>query len=94
MPSSHGALPIWADFVSEVAGSQIRGAFPRPTGLDVVEIEPTTGARALRGCPSRESELFLQGTAPLATCPAGAARSDDAERPGVLRRTLRRLFGP
>jgi len=93
LPSSRGALPIWTDFVSDVVGSRIRGAFPRPSGIETLDIDPETGALARRGCPRRQPEIFLRGTAPSETCPADAPRDADAERPGLLRRTFRRLFG-
>jgi penicillin-binding protein 1B len=91
LPSSQGALPIWTDFVSEVIGSRVRGAFPRPGGLERLEVDPLTGARALRGCPRRIEELFLSGTEPRQTCPRG--RDADDGQPGIIRRTLERLFG-
>ncbi|MBW2231317.1 MAG: PBP1A family penicillin-binding protein [Deltaproteobacteria bacterium] len=94
LPSSQGALPIWTDFVRDVTGSHVRGAFPRPSGLEEVAIEPSSGARAMRGCPERQNELFLRGTAPRATCPPGVHPPGDDEQSGVIRRTLRRLFGP
>lgn len=85
VPSSRGALPIWADFVSRVTGERVRGAFVRPSGVERIEIEPETGARALRGCPSRRVEYFLEGTGPERTCP---------DRPDAGRRGfLERLFG-
>ena len=67
LPSSRGALPIWTDFVTEVVGTRIRGAFPRPTGIETLDIDPQTGALARRGCPRREPEIFLRGTAPSMT---------------------------
>jgi penicillin-binding protein 1B len=92
LPSSQGALPIWTDFVTEVTGARVRGAFPRPGGLSRIEIDPSTGARALRGCPHRVDEIFLTGTEPRETCPPGRD-VDDGGHPGVIRRTLKRLFG-
>jgi hypothetical protein len=41
----------------------------RPKNVELVDIEPETGARALPGCPTRRSEYFLMGTAPEQTCP-------------------------
>jgi len=82
--SSVGALPVWRRFVEEVTGGQVRGAFLRPPEVERVEIEPSTGARALRGCPDRRPEFFLAGTAPDDVCPAGADRRrrdrDESER--------------
>jgi membrane carboxypeptidase/penicillin-binding protein len=74
VPSSRGALPIWADFLSEVTGSQVRGIFAKPAGVERVEIDPISGARAMAGCRERREELFLSGTAPEKTCPPGATR--------------------
>jgi penicillin-binding protein 1B len=74
VPSSVGALPVWRRFVQDVTGGQIRGTFLRPPEVERVEIEPSTGARALRGCPESRPEFFLVGTAPDAVCPAGADR--------------------
>ncbi|NNL67999.1 MAG: PBP1A family penicillin-binding protein, partial [Myxococcales bacterium] len=63
------ALPIWARFVKEATGGTIRGGFFPPKGVERVEIDPASGARALRGCPRRRTEYFLEGTAPRETCP-------------------------
>jgi len=84
VPSSRGALPIWADFLAEVTGGQVRGAFTRPAGVERIDIDPATGARAFAGCPERRSEYFLAGTLPKQTCPPGAGPS-----PGFFER----LFG-
>ncbi|MBK7949642.1 MAG: PBP1A family penicillin-binding protein [Deltaproteobacteria bacterium] len=71
VPSSRGALPIWADYLAVVSGGEIRGAFLRPREIESVEIDPMTGERALWGCPRSRSEYFLIGTAPVETCPRG-----------------------
>ncbi len=94
VPSSRGALPIWTAFIEEAVGPKVRGTFPRPEGVVGIEVNPATGARALRGCPERTRELFIAGTGPTTTCPHEAS-SDEARdgRPGLLRRTFRRLFG-
>ncbi len=92
IPSSQGALPIWTDFMKEVTGTHIRGAFPRPAGLRHESIDPLTGALALAGCPAHVDELFLEGTAPTHTCPRGEPINEQRQ-PSVIRRTLKRLFG-
>jgi len=84
VPSSRGALPIWADFLSEVSGGRVRGAFTKPASVERIEIDPTSGARAFAGCPERRPEFFLAGTAPKETCPRGAG-----SRSGFFQR----LFG-
>jgi penicillin-binding protein 1B len=81
VPSSRGALPIWADFLAEVSGGNVRGVFAKPAGVERIEIDPTSGARAMAGCPERRAEFFLAGTAPEETCPPGARfRSGFLER--------------
>jgi penicillin-binding protein 1B len=84
LPSSRAALPIWADFLSEVTGDHVRGAFTRPANIESVEIDPRSGARALSDCPARRVEFFLAGTAPETTCPRGSGRR---------RGFFQRLFG-
>ena len=85
VPSSRGALPIWASFLAEISGERVRGVFARPGGIERIDIDPRSGARALFGCPERQSEFFLEGTTPEATCP---------QRGRPDRRTfLDRLFG-
>lgn len=101
--SSRGPLPIWADFVKEAAGSRIRGLFIPPRNIERLEIDPESEALAVKGCPSRRSEIFLAGTAPSEICD-GRSRSSVADRgrdrhavqqPGRDRRRERRpgLFG-
>jgi penicillin-binding protein 1B len=84
VPSSRGALPIWADFLEEVVGNPVRGRFVRPGSVERIEIDPDTGARALLGCPHKRPEFFLEGTAPTRTCPSVPKRA---------RSFLDRVFG-
>jgi len=88
VPSSQGALPIWARFVRASVGREVRGAFLPPPEVERFEIDPTSGALALSGCPDHVSEFFLEGTEPLETCPAGG-RSRGG---GGLMRWLRDLL--
>jgi penicillin-binding protein 1B len=82
VPSSVGALPIWRRFVLGATGGQVRGHFPRPRGIEEVDIDPASGALALRGCPERRREIFLAGTLPDAVCPGGDLAEADGELPG------------
>ena len=59
----------FADCVREATGGDIRGDFFPPQGVVRMEIDPDSGARALRRCPRRRTEYFLEGTEPEATCP-------------------------
>jgi penicillin-binding protein 1B len=91
IPSSVGALPVWRRFVTELTGGRVRGAFPRPADVEQAEIDPATGALALRGCPERRPEFFLAGTLPEATCPAGEL-ADGRDRSGADAEPTRRRF--
>jgi membrane carboxypeptidase/penicillin-binding protein len=93
VPSSQGALPIWTSFMQEVVGSRVRGAFPRPGEVEELDIDPESGALALRGCDRSQKEFFIRGTEPETTCPPDARLREDDRRPGVFRRTFGRLFG-
>jgi penicillin-binding protein 1B len=90
VPSSVGALPIWRRFVEGASGGRVRGVFPRPPEIERAAIQPETGALALRGCPDRRDEYFLEGTLPTHVCPRGA-RPDDSAPMGFLRWLRERL---
>jgi len=87
--SSRGALPIWRRFVGELTGGQIHGQFPRPSNIVIAEVDPVTGARALRGCPDQRRELFIEGALPEEVCPSWA--SDESGEDG-FKRTQERFF--
>jgi penicillin-binding protein 1B len=61
------ALPIWVDLMRRI-GADDADSFPRPDGLVRVRVDPTTGQRAARGCPSTWEEIFVRGTAPEEPC--------------------------
>ena len=87
VPSTVGALPIWRRFVGDFSGGRIRGAFRRPASVERAEIDPSSGALALAGCPERRPEYFLDGTLPEITCPAGRlAELEGDSSPKVRRR--------
>jgi membrane carboxypeptidase/penicillin-binding protein len=90
--SSALALPIWTEFMLEATGGEIRGSFLPPAGIQRFEIEPETGALAMRGCRTRRTELFLAGTQPSETCPSGARPKLSAEqaKPGEADKPARR----
>jgi membrane carboxypeptidase/penicillin-binding protein len=87
--SSRGALPIWRRFIGELTGGQIHGQFPRPPSVVVADVDPVTGARALRGCPDRRRELFLEGALPEEVCPSGALTGSERDE---SRRTEESFF--
>jgi penicillin-binding protein 1B len=88
IPSSVGAMPIWRNFVKEMTGGRIRGAFLKPADIQQADVDPATGALALAGCPDRRPEFFLEGTLPEVVCPGGAV----VGRPGDESPRIRRRF--
>jgi penicillin-binding protein 1B len=91
VPSSRGALPIWAEFVREAVGEHVRGTFLRPAGVRRIEVHPRTGAQALPGCPERRVEYFLPGTEPTEFCVA-EDRLSQPEAPDAPGRKRSRSF--
>jgi penicillin-binding protein 1B len=77
------AVPIWAEFMKQAEDGLPTRDFDRPPGIDDVKIDPTTGYRALSGCPTSKEELFISGTEP-ADCPA---------HPGGIKGFFKKLFG-
>ena len=88
LTGASGALPIWIRFMKEATGGQIRGDFLPPPEVITLDIDPTSGAIALAGCPQRKSEVFLLGTLPARECPEGAmiertGQPPEPERPST-----------
>jgi len=87
LPGAGVALPIFADFLRDALGSDGRfgpwggEGFSYPSGLEMVDVDSSTGLRGGWGCRG-EPELFLRGTAPEESC--GGFRVDS--------RTLRLLL--
>jgi penicillin-binding protein 1B len=64
LSGAQAALPIWADFMKQVATAYGTSAFVAPAGITVAQIDPTTGKLATRFCPAVAQETFLTGTEP------------------------------
>jgi penicillin-binding protein 1B len=82
LPAAQLAVPIWLRFLKDATGGVVPGTFEAPPSVRRVEIDPTSGAVALAGCPRREFEYFVEGTEPRATCPEGGWLVRDNEEPG------------
>jgi len=67
LTGSQAALPIFADFITAALGPEGGRGFPKPAGVEYVEIQEASGLRAAFGC-SGDPELFIVGTAPQETC--------------------------
>jgi penicillin-binding protein 1C len=63
-----GAAPIWHDFMEAALKGRPVHRFQRPAGLVEVEICALSGLLPGPDCPHRISELYLEGTAPIASC--------------------------
>jgi penicillin-binding protein 1B len=93
LPGAGVALPIFADFLTEAAGTNGRSGpwgsegFSYPSGLEMVDVDPVTGLRGGWGCRG-EPELFLRGTAPDLSCRGFRV----GERLRIDDRTLRLLL--
>lgn len=61
------AVPIWADFVKralEIRPDLVTKEFPRPSGMEIIEIDPDTGAIANEFCPHRQRMLMANFLSP------------------------------
>lgn len=93
LPASVVALPIWADFVKEVTGGKVRGAFKPPDQVVRVSIDPVTGDRSVAGCPRSQDEYFLLGTEPEGVCGDWTDQRKPEESPRLLERFFKRWLG-
>jgi penicillin-binding protein 1C len=59
-----GAGPIWNEFMRTVHQGQPEQGFPRPDGLERVEVCALSGLLPTEYCTNRRSEWFISGTAP------------------------------
>ena len=64
LSGAQAAVPIWADFMKQVATAYGTSSFAVPAGVTVARIDPTTGKLATRYCPTVVQETFLTGTEP------------------------------
>jgi membrane carboxypeptidase/penicillin-binding protein len=85
LTGASGALPLWVDLMQRGPLEAPESWSVPPLGVIVRSIDPTTGDRALAGCPEWQDEWFVRGTEPTRPCAE--------HRDGFLRRWLRRL-GP
>jgi hypothetical protein len=56
-------------FLKDATGGSVPGSFQAPVEVELVDIDPESGARALTGCPRRDPTWFVRGTEPDETCP-------------------------
>jgi penicillin-binding protein 1A len=66
------AAPAWAEFMREVYERRPPPvAWERPEGLELAQVDETTGYRATDFCPRQSVyfEWYIPGTAPTQFCP-------------------------
>jgi penicillin-binding protein 1B len=68
LSGTQAAVPIFADFSRSVPAQFFSEDFPQPSDIVTAEIDPATGFLAAPGCPTRATEVFIQGTAPTELC--------------------------
>ncbi len=68
LTGAQAALPIWVDFLKEVLTGRPSQEFQPPPGVVQVAVDPASGELAHAGCPTRVTELFIEGTEPKAFC--------------------------
>lgn len=72
LEGSRSALPIWTEFMEQAARYREygdAGPFVPPAGVVKVAINPASGKLAGPYCPDSETDYFIEGTQPAATCP-------------------------
>ncbi|HVC09831.1 MAG TPA: PBP1A family penicillin-binding protein [Elusimicrobiota bacterium] len=69
---SSAALPVWTDFMEQAAKDYAREDFTKPPEVVTAVVDPKTGLLARWDCPTRETEVFLPGTAPTRYDPVRA----------------------
>jgi penicillin-binding protein 1B len=68
LTGAQAALPIWADFMKEVLAGRPSQDFHPPPGVVQVTVDPASGEVARVGCPTRITEVFIEGTEPKTFC--------------------------
>jgi 1A family penicillin-binding protein len=64
---SRGAGPIWHNFMEKALAEQPASQFPRPEGIEAIEISADAGSLPSEACPPdrRRTEIFASGQGPL-----------------------------
>jgi penicillin-binding protein 1B len=79
LTGAQAALPIWVDFLKEVLAGRPSQEFQPPPGVVQVTVDPASGEVAHAGCPTRVTELFIEGTEPKALCSLHRLTTEDGK---------------
>ncbi|MAT64761.1 MAG: penicillin-binding protein 1B [Gammaproteobacteria bacterium] len=74
LTGSQGALQLWSGIMAR--SGVLPSIYTPAAGVNLVEIDPTSGLRADRGCEDRVQWPFIEGTAP--ETPAPCAQGDNS----------------
>jgi penicillin-binding protein 1B len=80
LEGARSALPIWADFMKQAAALRPyreTRAFTQPPGLVSVSICADSGQLASAYCPRTRSDIFIDGTQPVAECQLHSPQSQE-----------------
>lgn len=69
LTGADGALHIWSRFMRSVYSQSGPSALIPPAGIQMADIDLSSGYLATASCPQTFREAYLQGTAPKQTCP-------------------------
>jgi penicillin-binding protein 1B len=69
LSGTQAAVPIFADFARFIPAQHFAEPFPVPSDIVTAEIDPDSGLLAAPGCPKAATEVFIQGTEPVLSCP-------------------------
>jgi penicillin-binding protein 1B len=76
LSGAQAALPIWADFMRQVAEAyQPAASFGVPAGITSVAVDTSNGRAANHWCPVAAQEIFLAGTEPPPCDEHGVSKS-------------------
>jgi penicillin-binding protein 1B len=94
LTGAQAALPIWVDFLKEVLVGRPSQQFQPPPGVVQVTVDPASGEIAHAGCPTRVTELFIEGTEPKALCSLHRPTAEDGKTISRQRDVSPRLERP
>ncbi len=75
MSGARAALPMWVDFMKEMAPPSVQD-FPSPPDIVLVKIDKESGKLANSKCPDDIEEAFIEGTEPTEHCDKTDKASD------------------
>jgi penicillin-binding protein 1B len=94
LSGAQAALPIWVDFMKEVLAGRPSQAFQAPPGVVEVEVDPASGELAHAGCPTRDVEVFIEGTEPQSSCSLHSVKSAEERTLSPGQGSRRTVFPP